>query len=378
MRRTVVSAIPLAVTAHAGLALASYAIVRTVAARLSRRDEPPERTATQLRTLRHLGYLFGGLAAVLVSHEMGVTEGVAGTLTAVVPGIAGTGYQTVVVASLVGVGPVLVVGLAVRLATVPYWRQVRPWDVTHGGAIRWFLAHLPVVPLVVAGGTMLVWAAPAGWGRVLATLVVVLAGSAVLPFLLGYVLRSRSPSQRERELLEPIPPDVSVRVVPDETRIGVAFAAGILPGARRIFLAESLFDVLERDELEAVVAHELAHHRRKHVLLRVVLPICLLLPWIAAIEFGVPHALAGGTLFALPCSLLLFRAIRWTEYDADEWVADHAAGDELVRALERLVTLRFVVTGVGRYVTLFAAHPSIEKRIERLSPATRTPSRGRR
>ncbi|WP_458188097.1 M48 family metallopeptidase [Haladaptatus sp. NG-WS-4] len=371
-------AIALAATAHAGLALASYGIVRAVAAYVTRRDESPEHTAKRLRTLRHVGYLLGGAAAVFVSHAVGVTAAVARALAATVPGIAGTGYGTVVVASLVVVGPVFVVGLAVRLATVPYWRQVRPWDVTHRGAIRWFVAHLPVIPLVVACGTFLVWAAPAGWGRVLATLVVALTGSAVMPFLLGYVLRARRPSQRERELLEPVSGDVSVMVVPDETRMGAAFAAGIVPGTRTIFLAESLFDVLERDELRAVLAHELAHHRRNHVLLRVVLPVCLLLPWIAAIEFGVRHALVGGAVLSLPAALFLFRAIRWTEYDADDWAAERKAGDALASALERLAALRFVVMGVGRLATPFAAHPPIEKRIARLSPAPRTPSRGRR
>ena len=59
-----------------------------------------------------------------------------------------------------------------------------------------------------------------------------------------------------------------------------AAVAGLLPSMRYVFVTDALLLYLRDDEMEAVIAHELGHVRRRHLLLRLLL---LSLPlWIAA------------------------------------------------------------------------------------------------
>ncbi|WP_440005811.1 M48 family metallopeptidase [Halomicrococcus sp. SG-WS-1] len=354
------------VLAHATLALASYGLAGALAARVARTQASRVRTAARLRTLRRAGSLVGGSGAVVVSELSGVTPFVAGTLPA---GIAGTAYGAVLVACVVFLGPVLLVVIAVDLAVHPYRREVRPVDATRSDVVRWFLARVPAMPLAVGVAAVVVWVAPAGWGRVVAALAVAVAGAAGMPVLLSYVLRARPPTPGECASLADLPDDVRVRVVPDATRVGVAFAAGVAPGARYVFLAESLFDVLGPAERRAVLAHELAHHRRGHVALRVVLPMCLLVPLVAAVEFHVDGAFAAVLVLSLPAAVALFRVVRWTEYDADRWAADRAGASALAGALSELADRKLVLAGPGRHLGAFASHPSIERRVARLGRA---------
>ena len=58
-----------------------------------------------------------------------------------------------------------------------------------------------------------------------------------------------------------------------------AAVAGLLPSVRYVFVTDALLLYLRDDEMEAVIAHELGHVRRRHLLLRLLL---LGLPlWIA-------------------------------------------------------------------------------------------------
>lgn len=312
---------------------------------------------------------------MLTSTATDVQTAAAATLPT---GVAGTVYGGVLVGTAVFVGPVMAVALAVHLAAHPYRREAGDIDATRPDVLRWFVGHLPAMPLSVAVATAVVWLAPPGAGRVLATVVVALVGAASLPVLLTYAFRTRPAGLAEREALGGLPDGVTVHVVPDATRVGVAFAAGVLPGARYVFLAESLFDVLSPDERRAVLAHELAHHRRGHVALRVALPICLLVPLVAAVEFGVAVPFVGVVAFAFVAAVGLFRVVRWTEYDADRWAAERVGGAAVAGALSHLADRHLVFVGPERRFRVFASHPSIENRVARLTPARRAPNRGPR
>lgn len=125
---------------------------------------------------------------------------------------------------------------------------------------------------------------------------------------------------------------------------------------KRIVFFDTLLERLSPSETEAVLAHELGHFRKRHVLQRMLLMFASSLlflallgqlidaPWFYA-GLGVPAqstALAL-TLFFLVVPVFLFPLTPLTsywsrrhEFEADAYAAEHTAGSELVHALVKL------------------------------------------
>lgn len=125
---------------------------------------------------------------------------------------------------------------------------------------------------------------------------------------------------------------------------------------KRIVFFDTLLSRLDPPEVEAVLAHELGHFRKKHVVKRMVLMFAGSLgflwllgqlidaPWFFA-GLGVP---AGNTALALilfflvmpvfvfPLSPLMSFLSRRDEFEADAYAAQHAAAGDLVHALVKL------------------------------------------
>lgn len=125
---------------------------------------------------------------------------------------------------------------------------------------------------------------------------------------------------------------------------------------KRIVFFDTLLSRLDPPEVEAVLAHELGHFRKKHVVKRMVLMFAGSLaflwllgqlidaPWFFA-GLGVP---AGNTALALilfflvmpvftfPLSPLMSFLSRRDEFEADAYAAEHAAASDLVHALVKL------------------------------------------
>jgi heat shock protein HtpX len=176
-------------------------------------------------------------------------------------------------------------------------------------------------------------------------------------------------------------------------RMGVpnAFAVG-RKGAGTVVVSEELLRTLSPDEVEGVLAHELAHVRNRDVALMVLGQGVASIVAIAA-QFVVLFtgdndiadfflAIVVGQITQMLVMLFVFAISRYREYVADDDAAEAiGGGDPLARALEKISdgTERANESAVDEQVNalcifgekrgvarLFATHPPVEKRIERL------------
>jgi heat shock protein HtpX len=125
-----------------------------------------------------------------------------------------------------------------------------------------------------------------------------------------------------------------------------AFAVG-RKGAGVVVVSEELMSVLDRDELEGVLAHELAHIRNRDVVTMVLGQSIASLIGIAA-QFAVLFAgdndfgdlimaMIVGNLVNMLAMVFVFAISRYREYVADSDAADAiGSGDPLARALEKI------------------------------------------
>jgi STE24 endopeptidase len=125
---------------------------------------------------------------------------------------------------------------------------------------------------------------------------------------------------------------------------------------KRIVFFDTLLSRLEPPEIEAVLAHELGHFRKKHVVKRMVLMFAGSLgflwllgqlidaPWFyAGLGVSAPSTVLALILFFLvmpvftfPFSPLMSYLSRQHEFEADAYAAEHAAAADLIRALVKL------------------------------------------
>ncbi|MFG0294076.1 MAG: M48 family metallopeptidase [Phycisphaerales bacterium JB050] len=180
----------------------------------------------------------------------------------------------------------------------------------------------------------------------------VLAGGVLclMPILLRCVWRTSSlPQCRTRQRLETMCREQGVRVrdiLVWHTRSGMLNGAliGVLPWVRYILLTEALIERLPGEQLEAVMAHEIAHARRHHLpwLLGAmvgVVTVCttglwlLLRPTLMQIEdhqqrmFWSDTAVGLSIGVALVCAFFLFGWIsRKFERQADAFATQHLSG----------------------------------------------------
>lgn len=156
---------------------------------------------------------------------------------------------------------------------------------------------------------------------------------------------------------------------------------------KRIVFFDTLLERLTTAEVEAVLAHELGHFRKKHIVQRIVfmfagsLAFLWLLgqlidsPWFYA-GLGVPAQNTALALilfflvvpvFTFPFSPLLSRLSRRHEFEADAYAAEHAAAADLVRALVKLYEDNAAtLTPDPLYSAFYDSHPPAAQRIARL------------
>ncbi|ELY93189.1 peptidase M48 Ste24p [Natrialba chahannaoensis JCM 10990] len=170
-----------------------------------------------------------------------------------------------------------------------------------------------------------------------------------------------------------------------------AFATG-RKGNGVVVVSEELIRLLDRDELEGVIAHELAHIKNRDVLMMTVgSSIGMMVGY--AVYFV--YAFAGEdnpggfivglilSMFAQMLVTVLVMAIsRYREYIADDDARQYIGnGDPLARALEKIskgaenrestiddgqAALCIFNSERGLLESVFASHPPTEKRIEKL------------
>jgi heat shock protein HtpX len=206
------------------------------------------------------------------------------------------------------------------------------------------------------------------------------------------------------------------RLMVAEMGVPNAFAVG-RKGAGTVVVSRELMQLLERDELEGVLAHELAHVRNRDVVMMVLGQSIAAMLGIAA-QFAVLFAgdndlgdfflaMIVGNLVQLVGMVFVFAISRYREYVADSDAKEAiGSGDPLARALEKIqqgnqqaqagASAAHAGGGRGRrgarggrrrqqsnvdqkvsalcifdgsenlMAKLFSTHPPVEKRIERL------------
>jgi heat shock protein HtpX len=186
-----------------------------------------------------------------------------------------------------------------------------------------------------------------------------------------------------------------VAIIPDETPN--AFATGRDPDHAVVAVTEGILDTLNRNELEAVLAHELGHIKHRDILIgslcAVLAQAIMLLSRLAFFvrprddrEGGNPLAALLVMIVGPIAALMLQMAVsRSREYEADDYSA-HITGrpDQLASALARIegfnqqvpmrnaepATAHMMIINPlrgGGLLSLFSTHPPIAKRIARLN-----------
>lgn len=156
---------------------------------------------------------------------------------------------------------------------------------------------------------------------------------------------------------------------------------------KRIVFFDTLLERLAPPEVEAVLAHELGHFRRRHILKRIVLLFATSLgflwllgqlidvPWFYN-GLGVPAQTTALALtlfflvvpiFTFPFSPLLSQLSRQHEFEADAYAAAQTAADDLSRALVKLYEDNAATLTPDPLHSLFYdSHPPAAARIARL------------
>ena len=160
--------------------------------------------------------------------------------------------------------------------------------------------------------------------------------------------------------------------------------------SKRIVFFDTLLSRLDISEIEAVLAHELGHFKRRHVIKRIVwtFAMSLLLLWglghlmqqdwfyqgLGVSVSSVPSTAMALLLFFLvmPVFTFLFQPLaslysRKHEFEADEYAADNACASDLVRALIKLYQDNAAtLTPDPLHSAFYDSHPPAAMRIARL------------
>ena len=161
--------------------------------------------------------------------------------------------------------------------------------------------------------------------------------------------------------------------------------------AKRIVFFDTLLARLSGSEIEAVLAHELGHFKRRHVIKRMIvifavsLGMLALLGWLMQCVWfyeglGVRPSLLGGNsglalvLFFLALPVFLFfvtplssLSSRKHEFEADAFAATQTDAQDLVNALVKLYEDNAsTLTPDPLYTAFYYSHPPASQRIDRL------------
>jgi heat shock protein HtpX len=170
-----------------------------------------------------------------------------------------------------------------------------------------------------------------------------------------------------------------------------AFATGRNEDHSAVAVTAGLMNIMEKDELEGVIAHELSHIKHKDILIStmaatIASAVVLLSRW--SLFFGndegsAVSAIAVAIIAPVAATMVQMAISRSREYEADAGSARVTGNPEaLANALMKLSNMArqkpmganpatahmFIVNPLsgGTIMGLFSTHPPIEKRIERL------------
>lgn len=168
-------------------------------------------------------------------------------------------------------------------------------------------------------------------------------------------------------------------------KIANAAQIGTVPGMRYVLVTDYAMDHLTQQQLEAVVAHELGHARRHHVLIKLgaVLGVWAVLEAIiVVVSHRAGHGAAGllvlPVVVAIPVGMILIQGMVGVrlEKSADNVAARHLGAAHLADALEQLGELNDTKKDTGRAWSLITQHPGLQTRVDHLRDAADEPPAG--
>lgn len=157
---------------------------------------------------------------------------------------------------------------------------------------------------------------------------------------------------------------------------------------KRIVLYDTLINDLSKEEIVAVLAHEIGHYKKKHTISGMVLSVIQtgitlyifslftvnpLLSWaLGAKVKGVHMALMAFGVIYSPISTILGIGMnvvsRKNEYEADSFAREHGTGEHLISALKKLSSSNLSnLTPHKAYVFFHYSHPTLLQRIRALN-----------
>jgi Zn-dependent protease with chaperone function len=156
-----------------------------------------------------------------------------------------------------------------------------------------------------------------------------------------------------------------------------AMLMGLLPRSRYVLITDRLLRELEPDELDAVLAHELGHAKRHHLLIKLG---AMLVTWLPAAGLAVIAALSGHRSVPLAAALMILAMVLVIaslvvvqglvgvrlERSADDYASATAGPDALRRGLEKLAAANAMKRRTGRMWNLLTQHPGLDQRVDRL------------
>ncbi len=185
------------------------------------------------------------------------------------------------------------------------------------------------------------------------------------------------------------------KTLSEKTYVIVNRRIGIPPNAAltgifsrgRILLSKRLLQALDSTEITAILAHEMAHAKLKHMRIRLALFVLLILLYVGMLYIAYIDAIPGffaledtvvsrGVVFYMTVSVVHFflewglgAAVRAQENQADAFVRDQGLGAPLRSALKTLHALGADDAHHPAYARFKTTHPPLEKRIETLTDA---------
>lgn len=171
---------------------------------------------------------------------------------------------------------------------------------------------------------------------------------------------------------------------------GNAYFSG-LGASKRIVFFDTLLARLNHDEIEAVLAHELGHFKRRHVVKRILSMFILSLAGLWLLGWLMPQGwfyqglgvTTQGTdtalllfMLASPVFTFLFNPIsslysRKHEFEADRYAAENASSEALIQALVKLYNDNAAtLTPDPLHSVFYDSHPAAAQRIAHLRSLT--------
>lgn len=378
-------------TVLAAWAVGSFIALRVVRRRASAIEHSSEAVSEKVHRLQRLRLICVGW--MLVSYLL---VGVLGGISAAVANHSQSPHHTSPAGVIVGVAlfalvvvPEIVALRAVRASLV----RVRNISTKVPNRRRRVIASVSMMlcfGAMIAVGLALV--PRHGAGHAIGFFVVYLVAFVVLvsvlvPLLLVRLMTSPMPDSMA-EPLRRLAGKMGVRVHGFRTmatrgqKAANAMQVGTLPGLRYVIVTDYLSDHLDPDQLAAVVAHELGHARRHHLVRKVAVTFGT---WAVAeaLLVGLGHAAGASAVVKvlipvlavlIPVSMIVMQGIVGVRFErkADDIAARCVGRGELAGALRCLGELNDTKHDTGRGWSILTQHPGLQERLDRLesSPAS--------